>query len=405
MKKRLLTMLLFAAVLINLWSCTNHTDTKESKTTSKTTVDITEAEENENNKDGENANPVTLQISVSSQNKVSIPDPAKTGDNIQIMLQPFSEYKFNWNDWSSKRKQLYFADLSFAGFEKEMLVTSFAVDYIAEKNSSTAQIYYADKDNEKTKNGNCLILFVTDTTIKKMNKAFMWKQLENNYLLLLDYANGTYYKTKTEFWIDSNKFKCTDLTGDGKNELVTQAVHNTWVEFEVYRCDAQDHKMKRLYSSFETNGRVWFSGHLEDDYKAVLEFNDIGYSQTVSLLDAGYTTEDLDIALMKEKYILKDDEWYDKKDGSWHFDDTWPARLWKNAKLLKNKTDKVYLSLSTDYVSFETSSQGIPQLKLYYYVDIGHKSTSIGKLWLYLQYDKDQDKLILADAEFTTYDD
>lgn len=342
-------------------------------------------------------NHTTLHISVGRNNKVSIPDPAMAGNDVQITLRAQGTYQ---SLKSAKQRKLYFTDLSFAGFKKEVMVTSFAVGSVAKKDSSTAQIRYVDAEEENMAYGNCLALFVTAGTDKTQDYVE-----RKSYLLLIDYASGNYYKIKTDFWLESlssfNTLKLTDLTGDGLDELIIKKRHNKWIDFEIYRCDAESGELKMLHSFLKTDDRDLFSGHLEDNYQVVLEYKDINFSQTVSLLDAGFLKKDLDVATLEKKYVLKKGEWYDKITGEWHFDDTWPARCWKNKKLLKKNKGDVFLYLpSFNDVKVEKSEDGIPQLKLHRYVEIGHRSMSFGDMYVYFQYDEEQDKMVLADAKF-----
>ena len=393
MTKKFLKLFLFAAVMTCLCYSGKNMDSKERQTVSANTVDSVHAAESAANKDTDHT---TLHISVGRNNKISIPDPAVAGNDVQITLRAQGTYK---SLKSAKQRKLYFTDLSFAGFKKEVIVTSFAVGSVTKKDSSTAQIHYVDAEEENMAYGNCLALFVTAGTgsydhIKR-----------KSYLLLIDYASGNYYKIKTNFWLQDlssfNTLKLTDLTGDGLDELIIKKRHNTWIDFEIYRCDAESGEMKMLHSFPETDDRDLFSGHLEDNYQVVLEYKDINFSQTVSLLDAGFLKKDLDVAALEKKYVLKRSEWYDKITGEWHFDDTWPARCWKNKKLLKKNKGAVFLDLPySDDVKVEKNEEGIPQLKLHRYVYVGHSTMSFGDMYVYFQYDKELDKMVLADAKF-----
>lgn len=329
-------------------------------------------------------NPVTLEISVSRENKVTIPDPAGTGDTVSVLLHSENFVNVPWDDYTDEQKELCYADLSFAGFKEEVLVTAVAVGFTVNKDSSSARILYTDKGKEKTKQGNCLALLVTEGVDKE--EDYFYTITDRNYLLVIDYANHNYYKTKSKFWIDDNKLKFSDLTGDGKNELLIQAVHNKWIDFEVWRFDTKKQKVKELYSDFEKEDTDSFSGHLEDNYKVVFEYKEIGYSHSFSMLDVGYKESDLQVD--------KESDW----DGSQF------VQLWKNGVLQRDLVDKNTVFLYTlDDVSLVTGDKGVPQLRLQRDLMVGHRSQSVGTVYTFFQYDRKKNRLVLADVTFKPY--
>ncbi|MCH5252107.1 MAG: hypothetical protein J1F22_03950 [Lachnospiraceae bacterium] len=339
---------------------------------------------------------VTLQISVGGDNKVKIPNPVNAKGEVAISLQEEFDYD---DDISEKEEEKLFkkykenlhADLSFAGFEKEVFVTSCAVGYLT-KDSSVAKLRFESTGKEKTMNGNCLALHVVDGVESSYDDYDEFEK-EKDYLLLIDYANKTFYKAETKFFLHGftwwNDLKLTDLTGDGADELIIQHRYNKTIMLGVYRCDKERQGLKELYANWDSDDTEYFSGHLEDNYKVVLEYKDIGFSKTVSLLDVGYKERDLET----RKY--PDD-----------FDDNWMVRLWKNKKLVKDEVDEDTVFLYTlDKVSVEKSDEGTPLLKLKRGVEVGHRSQTIGEMSTYLKYDKESDSLVLADAKFEAWTD
>lgn len=326
-------------------------------------------------------NSVMIQISVSQEHKVTIPDPAGTGDVVPVLLQS-EDVSDVWFDYTEEQRASCYADLSFAGFREEVLVASVAIGFVGEKDSSAAQIIYADKRKEKK--GNCLVLFVSEGIDR--GEEYFYTKTDTNYLLVIDYENHTYYKTKTKFWIDDNKFKFIDLTGDGRDELLIQCQHNKWIDFEVWRFEEEKQKMKELYSVFDKEDTDSFSGHLENDYKVVFKYGKIGFSQTISMLDAGYKESDLQVDKISEE------------DGSQF------VQLWKDGVLQKDQVNKNTVYLYTlDKVSVVDKEKKMPQLKLERPLMVGHRSQCLGNVYTFFQYDRKKDKLVLADVKFKPY--
>ncbi|MCM1246612.1 MAG: hypothetical protein NC293_13295 [Roseburia sp.] len=327
--------------------------------------------------------PVMLQISVSPEHKVTIPDPAVTGDVVPVQLQS-EDVSDVWYDYTEEERASCYADLSFAGFKEEVLVASATVGFVGKKDSSAAQIIYADKKKEKKgKKGNCLVLLVSEGIDREEEYL---GGIGTNYLLVIDYENHTYYKTETKFWIDDNKFQFVDLTGDGRDELLIQCRHNKWIDFEVWRFDEEKQKMKELYSDFNKEDTDSFSGHLENNYKVVIKYGKIGFSQTISMLDAGYKESDLQV----------------NKAPDW--DALRFVQLWKDGVLQKDQVNKDTVFLySLDKVSVVDNGKKLPQIKLERPLMVGHRSQCLGDVYTFFQYDRKKDKLVLKDAKFKLY--
>ena len=129
--------------------------------------------------------------------------------------------------------------------------------------------------------------------------------------------------------------------------------------------------------------RSLFSGHLEDDYKAVLEFPDIEYSKTISMIrDGGY----------KEKDLQTDTE---VLYGGINF-----VGLWENGKLQKKGDVFLY---TLDVVDFVTNKSGVLQLELARGIYVEHRSANIGYMHMFLQYDRKSDAMVLKRAEYASY--
>ena len=308
---------------------------------------------------------VTLELDIDRKNKISIPDPAKVqGDVVKIKLQKEAE------DEEYKEEQ-YRVDLSFAGFDKEMYVSSYVTGNMTTPNSDASD---------------CLALFVHEDAEKREH--------EKNYFLVLDYGMGTYYKTETEFFLHGldrwTELKAIDVTGDGVQELIASHIYNKSIELGVFRCKEKTQKLVDLFSTLDDwNGedhidRTWFSGHPIDDYKVVLEFPGIGYKETVSMIqDGGY----------KEKSLQVD---YREDLMEWN-----PIGLWKDGKLQKKEVDENTVFLYTlDHVDYVTAQEGNPQIELVRGIYVGHRSYGIGNMHMFLQYDAKTDRMVLNRVKY-----
>lgn len=337
---------------------------------------------------------VKLDISIKEEDKDLIPDPTDVNGTVKIQLHEqldHDQYDF-WDEASDEQKDRYFANLSFAGFKNEVLVTSFVVGNMTSTESVDSQIHYIDKkDKNESVKGNCLGLFVMDVKDRSVEEM----ELEGDcYFVVVDYANHTYYKTKTDFFLHDmvawTSLKAIDITGDGKKELVAEHCYNKSIELGIFRCDEKTHKLVNLFSTLDDvkddedyPDRALFSGYPTDNYKVKLKFKEIGYSQTISLLDLGFKKEDLESG---QNYDWMDDDF---------------VSLWKNGKILKDKVDKDTVFLYTlDYVDFISAENGMPQIDVVRSVCIGHRSEWLGNMHEIYEYDQKEDRLIMKDARF-----
>lgn len=312
---------------------------------------------------------VTLELDIDRKNKISIPDPAKIqGDVVKIKLQ-----KEAGDDEEEYKDEEYRADLSFVGFEKEVYVSSYVTG-----NMTTPESDASD----------CLALFVHEK-VMETNSSYG----EKNYFLVLDYGTGTCYKTETEFSLHGfsswTELKAMDVTGDGTQEVIASHIYNKSVEWGAFRCDEETQKLVDLFSTLDDYkedhiDRSWFSGHLIDDYKVVLEFPEIGYSETVSMIeDGGYKEEELQV-----DHIEAPMEWN-------------PVGLWKDGKLQKKKVNKNTVFLYTlDHVDYVTSEEGNIQIELVRGIYVGHRSEGVGNMHMFLQYDATSDRMVLNRVKY-----
>ena len=354
-------------------------------------------------KDGYSSEDCFIDVCVGFSEKVVIPDPAKTEGKVSISLCSKKSIEKICDDdkWYKKNGDLYLGtDLSFAGFNRPVFVSSYAIGDMTEKSGKVSYISKkTDKGIKKKKvPGSCLVLFVT-TKLEK------YEEYDESYFVILDYKNGVSYKKKTTFYLPSLysrwvRLSLADVTRDGVQELLVSCLCNKSVEFGLYCTDVGKHNIKEIYSTrsdWEENlwepgwdfiDRLKFKGKLKDNYKVELMLPCIGYSKTISVIKDGGC---------KEKWLHK------KKDSYGCIN---PVGMWKkNGKLRKKwakKHGKVFL-YTLDDISYPKDKNGNIQIEFVRAISIGHRSTDIGNMHIYMQYDKDLEKLVVKNAKYSGY--
>ena len=289
-------------------------------------------------------------------------------------------------------------DLSFLGFDKKLKLTAYDIGYITENNeSSCIQVsskggMNATDSKEKKSNGNCLILVVSNQ-IKSIDS--------DNYIVVLDYLNHKKYIYKTNLlfsWVRRPVLQLADITGDGRQEIIVSNVINgkTGTACEVIRYDKGNDVFKSIYANpkkadADHVGKQikYFSGYLIDNYRAVLECKRIGYSTTFSILDSGYKKENFEIDKAPK----------DKMD-----DIMQDCRVYQKGKLKKNGNDvKIQMGPLDEYegIQVHVSSNREKRIRLKYYIRIG-RWNAIAIAYAYMEYDKNNDCLKIADAVIET---
>lgn len=313
-------------------------------------------------------NKVSLELDINSSNKITIPDPAKIqGGVAKIKLQEeLKEDDFEYNEDELLKR--YMADLSFAGFENEVIISSYITGNMTNPDSPEAD---------------CLALFVHENPGTENKK---------NYFVVLDYDNGTCYKTDTNFFLHRfsswTDLKAVDVTGDGKQELMASHIYNKSVEIGIFRCEEKDHRLVNLFSTLDDQEQEdcsGFTGTLKENYQVVLEFPEIHYSKEVSMIhDGGFKEKDL-------------------QAGS---DDNM-AGFWKNGKLQKDRVetaqeyDAAVFLYTLDHAEVTTEkSSDATLLELVRGISVGHRSEQLGNMHMFLQYDQKSDRMILKKAKY-----
>lgn len=341
-----------------------------------------------------------LNIHVMKEGKVTIPDPAVVEGSADVYLRKSPDDDIYVEDHYEDEivpsvYEDFVADLSFLGFDEPVFVSSYAVGNLTKATDSIAHVMTQTKKGIKEKEikGDCLALFVTAgiPTAEDYRKDVVNGIDSRSYIVVLDYGAGKTYKAQTYFLLHNiqnwNDLEAVDLTGDGVQELAVQHCYNKTIQYGAYRVNRETEELREIYSTLlsEEAGRYreedGFKGTLLDDYKVKLEFPDIGYSETISMIkDAGYKEEEL----QTEKRMYE--------DGSYNF-----VALWKDGTLKGHGTVFLYTMDSVDYIK---NKDGSIRVDFAWTVALEHRSCTIGLMHAYFEYDKSKDTLVLAGAKY-----
>ena len=342
-----------------------------------------------------------LNVHVMKEGKVTIPNPADVEGSADVYLRKSPDdniYDEEDNILQSAYKD-FVVDLSFLGFDEPVFVSSYAVGNLTKATDSIAHVMTQTKKEIKEKEikGDCLALFVTAgiPTAEDYRKDVVNGIDSRSYIVVLDYGAGKTYKAQTYFLLHNiqnwNDLEAVDLTGDGVQELAVQHCYNKTIQYGAYRVNRETEELREIYSTLlsEEAGRYreedGFKGTLLDDYKVKLEFPDIGYSETISMIkDAGYKEEEL----QTEKRMYE--------DGSYNF-----VALWKDGTLKGHGTVFLYTMDSVDYIK---NKDGSVWVDFAWTLAVDHRSCDIGTMHVYYEYDKSKDTLVLAGAKYVNRD-
>ena len=342
-----------------------------------------------------------LNIHVMKEGKVTIPNPADVEGSADVYLRKSPDdniYDEEDNILQSAYKD-FVVDLSFLGFDEPVFVSSYVVGNLTKITDSIAHVMTQTKKGIKEKEikGDCLALFVTAgiPTAEDYRKDVVNGIDSRSYIVVLDYGAGKTYKAQTYFLLHNiqnwNDLEAVDLTGDGVQELAVQHCYNKTIQYGAYRVNRETEELREIYSTLlsEEAGRCreedGFKGTLLDDYKVKLEFPDIGYSETISMIkDAGYKEEEL----QTEKRMYE--------DGSYNF-----VALWKDGTLKGHGTVFLYTMDSVDYIK---NKDGSVWVDFAWTLAVDHRSCDIGTMHVYYEYDKAKDTLVLAGAKYEEMD-
>ena len=345
-----------------------------------------------------------LTVHVMKEGKVTIPDPADVEESVDVYLRKEPDDNIYVEDHYGDEivpsvYEDFVADLSFLGFDEPVFVSSYAVGNLTKITDSITHVMTQTKKGikEKEVEGDCLALFVTAgiPTAEDYRKDVVNGIDSRSYIVVLDYGAGKAYKAQTYFWLHNiqnwNDLEAVDLTGDGVQELAVQHCYNKTIQYGAYRVNRKTQELREIYSTLlsEEAGTYrkedGFKGTLLDDYKVKLEFPDIGYSETISMIkDAGYKEEEL----QTEKRMYE--------DGSYNF-----VALWKDGILKRNGTVFLY---TMDHVDYIKNKDGSIWVDFAWTLAVDHRSCDIGTMHVYYEYDKAKDTLVLAGAKYEDMD-
>ena len=345
-----------------------------------------------------------LNVHVMTEGKVMIPNPADVEGSVDVYLrkEPDDDIYVENHYGDEIVPSVYedfVADLSFLGFDEPVFVSSYVVGNLTKITNSIAHVMTQTKKGIKEKEikGDCLALFVTAgiPTVEDY-----WEVVANgidsrSYFVVLDYGEGKAYKAQTYFWLHDiliwNDLETVDLTGDGVQELAVKHMYNKTFDFGAYRVDRETEELREIYSTLlsEEAGRYrkerGFKGTLLDGYKVKLEFPDIGYCETISMIkDAEYTEESLQIKNRVDE------------DGCRNF-----AALWEDGVLKDNAIVGLY---TMDHVDYIKNKDGSVRVDFAWTLDLEHCSCVLGLMHVYYEYDKSKDTLVLAGAKYEDKD-
>lgn len=345
-----------------------------------------------------------LNVHVMTEGKVTIPNPADVEGSADVYLRKSPDDNIYVEDHYEDEivpsvYEDFVADLSFLGFDEPVFVSSYAVGNLTKVTDSITHVMTQTKKGIKEKEikGDCLALFVTAgiPTAEDYRKDVVNGIDSRSYIVVLDYGAGKTYKAQTYFLLHNiqnwNDLEAVDLTGDGVQELAVQHCYNKTIQYGAYRVNRETEELREIYSTLlsEEAGRYreedGFKGTLLDDYKVKLEFPDIGYSETISMIkDAGYKEEEL----QTEKRMYE--------DGSYNF-----VALWKDGTLKGHGTVFLY---TMDHVDYIKNKDGSVWVDFAWTLAVDHRSCDIGTMHVYYEYGKAKDTLVLAGAKYEDMD-
>lgn len=328
-----------------------------------------------------------IRVEAGAMDKITIPDPINSENINTIILN---------TELMKAKDSLYLTDLSFAGLKEKVKITAFAIGYVTSMDTSFAHIVYADSaDNgtessgasvtkEKDVNGNCLILSASTKSNDKGQKD------SKHYIVVLDYVNKKSFSVETSLaasWSHLPVITISDLTGDGLTDIIVSNVLNGYrsgTSCEIF--SFYNDGLKKIYSNMNHEDD-YFTGHLEDDYKAVIECKQDKFTQQVDLLDIGYKKHDLEISEAPVGDIG---------------DETQFCRCYQNGKIKKRKLARnVYVAAldEADGIKLDEGKNSEIVVRFKYKMYIG-KWNDLGSAYAYMQYNKSKKYMEIVKASF-----
>lgn len=334
---------------------------------------------------------VNLQILVdeTGNEKIVIPDPEGKEENKKVVL-PYLESLNNKEDLSM-------VDLSFCGLNNAKII-GYDIGSITSEQTIFFHVQHNFSDNfqdkikiseaeDKKVLGNCLVLFVSVEVESGM---------DDNYIVVLDYINGKNYISKTIIENYGDWFPqlyISDITNDGLDDIIVtnyRNLRNTGMVCEFLRFN--NNSIKSIYKSEETNAEnntiirsAYFEGHLEDNYRVVIEVPGISFKKSISLLDIGFQSKDLEIKRTPNNSA-------NEKDYSCH--------LYDNKKIASNVNVTLYVSTLDDekgvQVIKKTNMKSV--IRLMYRIYMPNHVDYIGNAYAYMSYDSNTDSMEITSA-------
>lgn len=320
---------------------------------------------------------VNIQIFIdeTGTEKVEIPAPNSKKESKKIILP----YLDSLND----KKELLAADLSFCGL-KNAKIMGYDIGTITSAQTLLNRVQYnfsADfqdkikmsEAEEKQVLGNCLVLLVS---------AKVERDEDEIYIVVLDYINGKHYISKTIVenygdWLP--ELHISDVTNDGLDDIIItnyRNVRNTGMVCEVLRF--YNNSLNSIYQSEKLNEEndsitrsAYFKGRLEDKYKLVIEASNVGFKKSISLLDLGYQSKDLEA-----------------------------KGIYDNKKIDKSINKALYISPLDNEKGLQIikKSKMKSVVRLMYRIYMPNRVDYIGKAYAYMNYDNTTDTMKVTGA-------
>lgn len=364
MKKKIITLVFIGTIILGLVACKNSENKNDSKVTIGNGTDAVILNEKE-----QNTGFHIIQTSEVKSN-FSIPNPKITKETAEVVLHK-CEYKKGQNSlYCVERKNEPTYDLSFLGLKNKVYVTNFAVGNIAG-------------------DGECLALVLEEKNKEDSSENYA-------YLAVLDYKNKKSFLIKTNIIAGQGRdeqLNLFDITGDGRDELIFSSEPNTVIDWNIYQLKGD--RLKKIYSNnvtSELEGDA-FEIKLLDNYKVKISGCRFDFEQTVSLLDLGYQKSDLE-------YV---------NPNSLEKSDNEGRRAYKNGMLMKKDEDSLW-GVEIKALMADNWDKGYAEYNYFKEIDNEKRiclplqvvlgDEEIGKLKIYLKYDRQMNVMTIAKAKF-----
>lgn len=348
---------------------------------------------------------VSIHISADLESPCSVPDPAASGDTVEVNLNQMDrdiDYEERYQVEDSRdayeavqKKQ--FMDFSFLGLKRKARVLAYQVGTITDARTGEMSVSfhgYRQSREKELRQGNCLVLSLGvyyDKAEDNFNDEYFFSY-EAAYLAVLDYRNKKSYLLKAAdrmpYYNDS--LSCYDLTGDGRDEIIYCNAPSRAIAWEVYQFDQG--KLTPLVAQEGAFGEE-FETSLLDGYRLKITASRFGYEKMISLEELGLKKSDMEIIPYSQ---------IGKEDGL-----SISFRCYKKGKVCKRAKEVAYVeSVLSDYWAYDTeeawtcltTGNAGDGLKLPFNIHLT-KWITVGKAYAIVRYNEKTKQLEIADVD------